>query len=142
METIELSGSILTNNPDFVYALNRGEEYVLIDTNGNTSLVDPSNTLTNALTGGIYFEDATTNDVHIINGSGNGQSVIIDVICTKLVDTDSYGLVNPVLKLTVGSDRTNVQGTFTEGDVLVIINNYQTITKIVTFEDAILLNRE
>ena len=139
LETIELSGSILTNNPDFVNALNKGEEYILIDTDGNTSLVEPSNALTNALTGGIYFQDAITNHIELIHGSANIQGITIDVMCTKIINTDSFGLINPILKFTVKHDKTYDHSIFNEGDVLLIKNNYQTITKTLTLEDANLL---
>jgi hypothetical protein len=142
LETIELSGLILTHNPEFVYALNRGEEFVLVDVTGSkNSLINPYNRLTKALTGGIYFKDSITDDVNIINGLISGRGVTINITCTKLLPNDSYGLVSPVLKLIIGNDKTNVQCTFNEGDVIIIRNNYQTITKLLTLEDSILLNR-
>ena len=138
LETLELSGDIL--DVSFVSALNKGEEYILTDNaNGVSSLTDSSNALTNALTGGIYFEDATTYDVQTLSGNGDGAGVQITVSCT----TEQF---SPVLELYVGDkdtkkeDRSNVTGTFMEGDVLLFRNDYQTITKEINFEDANLLN--
>ena len=142
LETIELSGSILTNNPGFIDALNTGEEYILIDSHSNTSMIESSNALTNSLTGGIYFDDAITNDIQIRSGLdlGNVQGITIGVTCTKAINTDSLGLINPILKLIVEIDRTTVQIVFKEGDVLIIKNNYQTISKTLTDSDVSLLN--
>jgi hypothetical protein len=131
------------------YALNRGEEYTLIDTNGSTSLVDPSNALTNALTGGIYFQDASTNDVFVITGSEtesepNSEAtlgVIIGVTCTKIKSSDSLGLINPILKLSIHCDNSDIQGTLVENDIICIRHNYQTITKKLTSHDVWLLNQ-
>ena len=138
LETLELSGAIL--DASFVSALNRGEEYILTDNaNGVSSLTDSSNALTNALTGGIYFEDATTYDVQTLSGDGDGTGVQITVSCT----TEQF---SPILELYVGDkdteteDRSNITGTFMAGDVLLFRNEYQTITKEINFEDANLLN--
>jgi hypothetical protein len=131
-ETFELSGSIL--DASFINALNNGEEYVLTDTANNVnSITDSSNALTNALTGGIYFEDATTFDVTTISGTGDGSGAQITVTCTD-------GKNMPVVELNVGADRSQITGTFDVSDVLLFRNNYQTITKQLTEEDAKLLN--
>jgi len=114
----------------------------LIDTVGSTSLIESSNALTNALTGGIYFDDAITNDIQFMSGLDlhNSQGITIGVTCTKVINTDSLGLINPILKLIVEIDRTKVQVVFKEGDVLIIKSNYQTISTVLTVADVILLN--
>lgn len=94
------------------------------------------------MSGGIYFKDAIIDDIHINTNLGIINDVIINVISTKLSPSESHGLVNPVLKLAIENDRTNVQSIsiFTKGDIVTIRNNYQTITKVLTLEDSILLN--
>ena len=114
----------------------------MIDTVGSTSLIESSNALTNTLTGGIYFDDAITNDIQLISWLelNNSQGITIGVTCTKVINTHSLGLINPILKLIVEIDRTKAQVVFKEGDVLIIKNNYQTISTMLTNTDVILLN--
>ncbi len=103
----------------FVSALNKGEEYVL----------DSSAALTAALTGGIYFDNASTTD---ITGSDAGTGATIKVT-TTLAGVNG---IEPIAKLEV-----TVAGTgYLTGETITITNNYQTITKELTLEDANLLN--
>lgn len=103
----------------FVSALNNGEEYVL----------DSSAALTAALTGGIYFDNATTTD---ITGSVAGTGATIKVTTTLF---EGNGVEN-ILKLEVLAAGSG----YAEGETITITNNYQTITKVLTLEDANLLN--
>jgi hypothetical protein len=138
-QTIDLSGSIL--DASFIQALNAGEEYILTDTAGSGSLVDSSNALTHSLTGGIVFENASTNDVvsyedatgaPIASGSGGGSGA------TVYAYTTMPNYVNPVVELNVLSPGSGYMG----GDWIRITHNYQTIIKQITSEDATLLNGE
>lgn len=113
-----LEGISLTLDASSADALTRGEEYIL----------DNSAALTAALTGGIYFDDATTSDLR--DTSGNGAAI---KVTTTLEGVNG---VEPIVKLEVIQSGSG----YKEGENLRIVNEYQTITKVLTIEDANLLN--
>lgn len=144
-ETLELSGDIL--DLSFINALNRGEEYILThDVSGTTdSLVDSSNALTAALTGGAYFEDVSTNDIFCTDPSGviaDSSGAIIEVTTTEssgatiIINGIDPNGIEPILELNVTESGAGYQA----GHTMTINNNYQIITKVLTPEDAKLLN--
>ena len=126
-ETLELSGDIL--DASFINALNAGEEYILED-KINNSITDSSNALTAALTGGAYFEDATVASVNL--GGTDGTGAEIKVTTTESGDNG----VEPIVELKV----TKTGSGYLAGEKLLIMNNYQIISKELTGEDANLLN--
>jgi hypothetical protein len=140
-QTIDMSLSVV--DPSFVLALNNGEEYILTDpadaeTSFGGSLVDMSNALTNFLTGGIVFMDGLSDYVQSVRDpSGNlydGEELVgRDAVVYATV---TGGKNNPVVKLDVKSPGTG----YVMGDTIRITRNYQTIEKVITFEDTKLLN--
>lgn len=140
-QTIDMSLSVV--DPSFILALNAGEEYILTDpadeeTEFGGSLVDSSNALTNFLTGGIVFMDGLSTNVQSVKDpSGNlydGESSVgygahVDVTVTG-------GKNNPVVELDVQKTGSG----YVVGDTIRITRNYQTIEKVITYEDARLLN--
>jgi hypothetical protein len=104
----------------FVEALNKGEEYVL----------DSSAALTAALTGGVYFDNATTTD---ITGNVAGIGATIKVTTTLSADGNGVEKIRKLEVLAKGSG-------YAANETITITNNYQTITKVLTLEDAQLLN--
>jgi len=137
-EIIELSGDIL--DVSFINALNNGEEYILThDVSGTDSLTDSSNALTAALTGGVYFEDASTNDLICTDPSGaitDCSGAIIEVTTTEKTIGDIINGIEPIVELNV----TESGAGYIAGDTILIRNDYQRITKVLTVEDAKLLN--
>ncbi len=137
-QTIHLSGSIV--DASFVQALNAGEEYILTDVTGQGSLIDSSNVLTNSLTGGIIFKDASTNDVVSYENEA-GAAIPFETAgkgATVYATTTSPNYVNPVVELKVLTPGSG----YVAGDMIRITNNYQKIIKRITLEDAVLLNGE
>ena len=143
-ETLELSGEIL--DASFINALNSGEEYILThDVSGTDSLIDSSNALTAALTGGAYFEDASTNDIVCTDLSGviaDSSGAVIEVSTTEssgatiIINGIDPNGIEPILELKVTESGAGYQA----GHTMTIKNNYQIITKVLTPEDAKLLN--
>jgi hypothetical protein len=138
-QTIDISLSLV--DPSFVLALNAGEEFILTDpaTEGfEGSLLDMSNALTNCLTGGIVFMDGLSEHVQSVRDpegnlyDGEANAGIGAVVYA----TVTGGKNNPVVELDVRSPGTN----YVMGDTIRIIRNYQTIEKVITFEDTKLLN--
>lgn len=127
-ETLELSGDIL--DASFINALNAGEEYILVDKTGIGSIADSSNALTAALTGGAYFEDATVASGNLAGTDGTGAE--IKVTTTESGDNG----IEPILELKVTKSGSG----YLAGEKLLIKNNYQIISKVLTDEDANLLN--
>ena len=133
-ETIELSGAIF--DASFIDALNKGEEYILTDISGSTdSLTDFSNALTACLTGGVYFEDASTNTLVCTDALGAGTDASGAEIKVTTTKSGKFG-ISPIVELNVTKPGTGYKANYK----LLITHKYQTITKILTEEDAKLLN--
>lgn len=113
-----LEGIRLTLDLSSAAALNSGQEYIF----------DNSAVLTAALTGGIYFDDATTSDLRDTSGVGAAIRVTTTL--------DGVNGVEPIVKLEVVQSGSG----YAKDDNLLIVNDYQTITKVLTIEDANLLN--
>jgi hypothetical protein len=140
-QTIDMSLSAV--DASFAYALNKGEEYILTDPADEESgfagsLVDSSNALTNFLTGGIVFMDGLSTNVQSVKDpSGNLYDSEATVgFGAHVYATVTGGKNNPVVKLDVKKPGTG----YVIGDTIRITRNYQTIEKVISFEDASLLN--
>ena len=138
-QTIDISLSVV--DPSFVLALNAGEEYILTDdASGNFagSLIDSSNALTNCLTGGIVFMDGLSESVQSVRDpSGNLYDSEVTVgYGAHVYATVTGGKNNPVVKLDVKKTGTG----YVVEDTIRITRNYQTIEKVISFEDTKLLN--
>jgi hypothetical protein len=113
-----LEGIRLALDASSAAALTSGQEYIL----------DNSAALTAALTGGSYFDDAITADLRDTSGVGAEIKVTTTL--------DGVNGVEPIVQLEVVKAGSG----YAEGDNLRIMNDYQTITKVLTAEDANLLN--
>jgi hypothetical protein len=96
--------------------------------------------LTNSLTGGIIFENASTNDV-VSYEDAVGNPIAYGTAgsgATVYAYTTKPNYMNPVVELNVLSPGTG----YVAGDWIRITHNYQSIIKQITKEDATLLNGE